>query len=122
MKRFTRDNFPFVASEVDVIDFSPINARSEPTAHACGPPCFSRDLERGSQFTAEVACAPSGSEYLVFFNVRSDKANPNSVTLIVQSAYFGSKELGPRTGRRKPVRFGVILLNTLLGKPLREPP
>jgi hypothetical protein len=73
-------------------------------------------------FTAEIAGAPAGYEYLVFFNVRPDRTNTDSVTLIVQSAYFGPRELRPRNVRRKPVRFQVILLNALLGKPLREPP
>jgi hypothetical protein len=70
----------------------------------------------------ELACAPVDHEYRVFFNVRPDKANADSVTLIVQSAYFGQRQLSPKDVRRKQVRFRVILLNALLGKPPREPP
>lgn len=73
-------------------------------------------------FTVEMACAPADHEYLVFFSVRPDKANADSVTLIVQSAYFERRQLRPKDVRRKQVRFRVILLNALIGKPLREPP
>jgi len=73
-------------------------------------------------FTVEMAHAPADHEYRVFFNVRRDKTNADSVTLIVQSAYFGRRQLSPKGARRKQVRFRVILLNALLGKPLREPP
>lgn len=73
-------------------------------------------------FTLETTCAPPGHEYRVFFTLASDRTSPNTVTLIIQSAYFGRAKWGHGAGRRKPVRFRVILLNTLLGKPLREPP
>jgi hypothetical protein len=67
-------------------------------------------------------CAPEGQEYRVFFAVRPDRTNADTVTLIVQSAYFGRMEWGRGDLRRMPVGFRAILLNTLLGKPLREPP
>ena len=73
-------------------------------------------------FTIETTCAPAGHEYRVFFTVGPDRANSDAVTLIVQSAYFGRVKWGHGDGRKRPVRFRVILLNTLLGKPLREPP
>lgn len=73
-------------------------------------------------FTTELACAPAGHEYRAFFNVRADKGQKNSVTLIVQSAYFARIESGPRSVRRLPVGFRVILSNALQGKPLSRPP
>jgi hypothetical protein len=60
-------------------------------------------------------------EYRVFFAVRPDRTNEDTVTLIVQSAYYGRIELSPRGQRAKHVRFPVILSNTLQGKALREP-
>jgi hypothetical protein len=73
-------------------------------------------------FTVETACAPPDHEYRVFFTIGPDRTSSDAVTLIVQSAYFGRAPWGHGDGRRKPVRFRVILLNTLTGKPLREPP
>jgi hypothetical protein len=73
-------------------------------------------------FTVEMAGAPLGHEYRVFFTVRRDQAHADAVTLIVQSAYFARMEWGRRDVRRKPVGFRVILLNALLAKSLREPP
>jgi hypothetical protein len=72
--------------------------------------------------TVETTFAPVGHQYRVFFTVAPDKTSPNTVTLIVQSAYFGQTGWSQRDLSGKPVRFRVILLNTLLGKPLREPP
>lgn len=73
-------------------------------------------------FTTEMACAPAGHEYRVFFNVRPDKPHANSVILIVQSAYFARRDVGPRDLRRQPVGFRVILSNALTGRPLHKPP
>ena len=73
-------------------------------------------------FTVELAGAPTDHEYRVFFSVGRDSADADAVTLIVQSAYFARREWSPQNARRKPVGFRVILTNTLLGKPLREPP
>ena len=75
-------------------------------------------------FTCEFgnAWAPPGHEYRVFFAVRPDRTNADTVTLIVQSAYYGRIELSPRGQRAKHVRFPVILVNILAGKPLRVPP
>lgn len=73
-------------------------------------------------FTTEMACAPAGHEYRVFFNVRRDTAQADSVTLIVQSAYFARMDVGPRALRRQPVGFRVIISNTLMGRQLRKPP
>ncbi len=42
------------------------------------------------------------------------------MTLIVQSAYFARTEWNPQRAPRKPIRVPVILMNTLLGKPLRR--
>ncbi len=72
--------------------------------------------------TTEMACAPAGHEYRVFFAVRPDRTNADTVTLIVQSAYYGRIELSPRGERAKHVRLPVLLSNTLQGKPIREPP
>ena len=72
--------------------------------------------------TTERAGAPPDHEYRVFFAMRPDRTEIDTVTLIVQSAYYGRMELSPRGQRAKHVRFPVILSNTLLGKPLREPP
>jgi len=72
--------------------------------------------------TTETRCAPAGHEYRVFFAVRPDGKTPDTVTLIVQSAYFAPLDWDREHLRRKPVGFRIILLNTLMGKPLREPP
>lgn len=72
--------------------------------------------------THEAAGAPPGYEYRVFFAVRPDRTYRNTVTLIVQSAYYGRIDLSPRGQRAKPVRLQAILSNALQGKPLREPP
>lgn len=72
--------------------------------------------------TIETRCAPAGHEYRVFFAVRADKTNADAVTLVVQSAYFARMDWDREHLRRKPVGFRVILVNTLMGKPLREPP
>jgi len=72
--------------------------------------------------TTETADAPPGHEYRVFFAVRPDRTDVDTVTLIVQSAYYGRAELSPRGQRAKHVRFPVILSNTLQGKPLHQPP
>ena len=73
-------------------------------------------------FTVETTCARVGEQYRVFFTVAPDRTTSNAVTLIIQSAYFGRTEWSHGDLRRRPVGFRVILLNTLLGKPLREPP
>ena len=73
-------------------------------------------------FTVEIAGAPAGHEYRVFFAVRRDTTHADTATLIVQSAYFGPVELRPKGQTRKQVRFLVILSNALLGKATREPP
>jgi hypothetical protein len=72
--------------------------------------------------TIENAGAPAGHEYRVFFTIRADRIHADTVTLIVQSAYFRRKDGWRGDLQRKPVRFGVILSNTLSGRPLREPP
>jgi len=72
--------------------------------------------------TIDTAGVPAGHEYRVFFTVRPDRADVNTVTLLVQSAYFRRTDWGRGDSQRKPVRFRVILTNILSGKPLREPP
>jgi hypothetical protein len=72
--------------------------------------------------TIETAGAPAGHEYRIFFTVRPDRTDVDTVTLIIQSAYFRRMDWGRGDSQRKPVRFRVILANTLSGKPLREPP
>ena len=69
----------------------------------------------------EIADAPAGHEYRVFFTVRRDRATVDTVLLIVQSAYFVRMDWGQRDVRRKPVRFRIILVNAVLEKALREP-
>jgi hypothetical protein len=76
----------------------------------------------GNFFTAEQTCAPPGHEYRVFFTLRRDKTSADTVTLVVQSAYFRRMDWGRRDLPSKPVAFRVIISNTLSGKPLREPP
>jgi hypothetical protein len=73
-------------------------------------------------FTTALTAAPAGKEYRVFFSVRPDRTAADTVTLFVQSAYFGRIGLRPRGQRAKEVRFKVLLSNTLQGKALREPP
>ena len=73
-------------------------------------------------FTVELDGAPAGHEYRVFFTVGRDNSDADSVTLIVQSAYFARIEWGPQDVSRKPIRFPIILMNTLLGKAPRRPP
>ncbi len=73
-------------------------------------------------FVTTEASAPAGHEYSVFFTVRPDRTRVDTVTLIVQSAYFRQLDWGRGASQRKSVRFRVILSNTLSGKPLREPP
>lgn len=77
---------------------------------------------RDNFVTAEMTDAPAGHEYRVFFAVRPDRTQANTVTLIVQSAYFGRLESNPRARRAKHVRLSVILSNTLRGRPIRAPP
>jgi len=72
--------------------------------------------------TIETAGALPGHEYRVFFTTRADRASADTVTLIVQSAYFRRTDQWRGDLQRKPVRFPVILSNTLSGRPLREPP
>jgi hypothetical protein len=73
-------------------------------------------------FTVELDGAPVDHEYRFFFTVGRDSADADTVTLIVQSAYFARTEWSPQRAPRKPIRFPIILANTLLGKPLRRPP
>lgn len=82
--------------------------------------CYS--AKNANFFTAEIAGAPHGHEYRVFFSVRRHPEEANTVQLIVQSAYFGKTELRPKGRRRKPIGFRVIISNALLGKPLKAPP
>jgi hypothetical protein len=77
---------------------------------------------RNNFVTTETRGAPAGYEYRVFFAMQPDRTKTNTVTLIVQSAYFAPLDWDREHLRRKPVGFRVILLNTLMGKPLREPP
>ena len=78
--------------------------------------------KRQNFVTSEMTDAPAGHEYRVFFAVRPDKTQANTVTLIIQSAYFGRLESSPRERRARHVRLSVILANALQGKPIREPP
>jgi hypothetical protein len=73
---------------------------------------------RDNFVTIELDGAPRGYEYRVFFKVRRKDAC--AVELIVQGAYLGDVEGRPRSERRKPIGFRVIVRNVLMKKSLVE--
>lgn len=81
--------------------------------------CF--HTERGSFFCVEMVDDQGRRvEYDIFFE--ASKSSKAGLNLFVQSAYVRDVLHTANRPRRKPIRFFVILFNTLSCRPIKPPP
>ena len=84
-----------------------------------GRKCFHSG--KGNYFVIElVSDAGEQNEYEVYFDA-SRSSERGVINLFVQSAYIRDKAHTGNRPRKKPIKFDIILFNTLHGRPIRMP-